>query len=103
MIVHVHADARVTLEEADLFTELSVRAPELAFDQVLAAFGPDASGDGGEGGGEHVWISIARLHALGAAHGGPDWRQGCDGMLEYAASKGWVDAERQRVRAHIAR
>lgn len=99
MIVHVHADTRITLDEPDRFTEFCVRAPGLAVDQVLAAFGPDAT----EGEDEHVWISIARLHALGETHGGPDWRKGCDSMLEYATSKGWVDEARQRVRAHVER
>jgi hypothetical protein len=97
LIVHVHADSRITLDDPDTFTAFAVRAPGLGFGEIVAAFGSDAKA--GEDG--HVWISIARLHDLGSIHGGAEWRPGCDGMLAFATSKGWVDEERQLVRAHI--
>lgn len=97
MIVHVHEDSSISLDDPNTFTAFSVRAPGRALEQVVAAFGDDAAA----GDGNHVWISISRLHALGALHGAADWRRGCDGMLAFAASKGWVDEKSRRVRAHF--
>ncbi len=104
MIVHVHEDSSITLEEPDVFTAFSVRAPTPALEAVSAAFGPDARAGTREeasGDAEHVWIAIARLHVLGATHGGAGWREGCDAMIEFAQSKGWVDATGRFVRAHV--
>ena len=102
MIVHVHEDSSITLEEPDVFTAFSVRAPSLAPVAVLAAFGADArAGEEASGDAGHVWIAIGRLHALGSTHGAADWREGCDAMIEYAKSKGWVDATGRFVRAHV--
>ena len=98
MIVHVHEDSSITLEEPDVFTAFSLRAPRLAPEAVLAAFGADARA-GEETG--HAWIAIDRLHALGAIHGGADWRERCDKMIEYARTQGWVDASGRFVRAHF--
>lgn len=96
LIVHVHENSSITLDEADTFTAF---APNLGFGQIVAAFGCDAK----VGEDDHLWISIPDLHTLGAIHGGADWRKGCDDMLGFAASKGWVDEARQLVRAHIER
>lgn len=106
MIVYVHEDSSITLEEADVFTAFSVHAPKLATEAVLAALGPDAHADesadkAASGDPPHVWIAIGRLHALGSTHGASDWREGCDAMIEYAKSKGWVDATGRFVRAHV--
>ncbi|MCP4908255.1 MAG: hypothetical protein GY910_25055 [bacterium] len=97
MIVHVHEDSSITLDDPDTFSAFSVSAPGLEFRQIVAAFGDDARA--GEDG--HVWISIPRLHELGAIHGASDWRNGCDGMMAFATSKGWIDEDRQLFRAHI--
>lgn len=99
MIVHVAPHAHVTLEDPDTFTAFSIRAPGLALDEVVAALGDEAHAADDE----HVWVPIARLHALGRIHGGPDWRKGCDDMLRYAATQGWIDAGEERVRAHLER
>ena len=99
MIVHVHEDSSITLDDPNTFTAFSVLAPGRESAQIAAAFGADAEADGDE----HVWIAISRLHALGEKHGDADWRKGCDGMLAFATSKGWVDEARQLVRAHIER
>jgi hypothetical protein len=99
LIVRVHQDSSITLEDPDTFTAFSLSAPGLEAAQIAAAFGPDAEARDEE----HVWISIARLRALGRAYGSPRWQTGCDGMIGYATSKGWVDQERRLVRAHIER
>ena len=97
MIIHVDTSGSVRLDEPDTFTAFHVRAPGQKLVAALAALGEDAFSAADE----HVWIAIPRLHALGEAHGGPGWREGCDGMLGYAASQGWIDAARNAVRGHL--
>jgi hypothetical protein len=99
MIIHIDAEGSVRLDEPDTFTSFSVRAPGLAVDEVVETL----AGDGYSCDDEHVWVAISRLHTLGDAAGGESWRAGCDGMLEYAASKGWIDESRNAVRAHLER
>jgi hypothetical protein len=65
LIVRVHQDSSITLEDPDTFTAFSLSAPGLEAAQIAAAFGPDAEARDEE----HVWISIARLRALGRAYG----------------------------------
>ena len=97
MIVRVEPDASITLDDPNTFTAFAVRAEKQDLAQIVAAFGADATA----GEGDHVWIAISRLHELGRIHGGPDWRAGCDGMIAFAKSKGWVDEQRGLVRAHV--
>lgn len=99
MIVHVHADSSITLDDADTFSAFSVEAGEITIAEIVAALGSDASVIDDE----HVWIPIERLYTLGATHGGPDWRAGCHGMIQFATSMGWVDEAKQKVRAHVER
>ncbi len=56
----------------------------------------------GEPDGPHVWLDIDRLgKAIGEHPQRPiDWSAGFAAMIDFAASRGWVDGERQRVRAH---
>ncbi len=53
--------------------------------------------------GEHVWLDVAVARAIGAEQAGADWTDRYDGMLAYAASKGWVDGSGTHVRAHVER
>ena len=99
MIVHIDSDGAITLDDADTFTAFAIAAPDLDGAAIARAIGTD----GEMRDTDHVWISIERLHALGDAHGGTDWRAGCDGMIAFATSKGWVDEARGLVRAHIER
>lgn len=96
MIIRISHDADVTLEEPDTFTAFHVAAEGLTIEKVVSSLAGDAIADGRD----HVWLRLERLHALGAARGGADWRRGCDGMIDFARSKGWVDDE-DRVRAHV--
>ena len=97
LIIHVHSDSTISLDDADTFTAFSVTAPGRDQAAIVAAFGADAKA-GEEG---HVWIQIQRLHALGREFGGAKWRDGCDSMIEFARSKGWVDELCGLLRAHI--
>ena len=99
MIVRIQPNSSITLENADTFAAFSIAASGMTTADIIAAF----EGDAELGDEEHVWIAISRLHALGAAHGGPGWRAGCDGMLVFAATKGWIDESKNSVLAHIDR
>jgi hypothetical protein len=49
----------------------------------------------------HVFVELETLRQLaGERADDPDWKSRFDEMLDYAASKGWVD-ENGAVRAHV--
>jgi len=51
--------------------------------------------------GDHAWLDAGALRAAG--DGSEEWAVGFDGMLAYAAGKGWTSEDGARVRAHIVR
>jgi hypothetical protein len=51
--------------------------------------------------GDHAWLDAGALRAAG--DGSAAWASGFDGMLAYAASKGWASEDGTRVQAHIVR
>ena len=51
--------------------------------------------------GDHAWLDAGALRAAGDGSAG--WTAGFDGMLAYAASKGWTSTDGSAVRAHIVR
>jgi hypothetical protein len=51
--------------------------------------------------GDNAWLDAGALRAAG--DGSAAWATGFDGMLAYAASKGWSSEDGARVRAHIVR
>jgi hypothetical protein len=55
----------------------------------------------GRADGDHAWLDAGALRAAG--DGSAAWAAGFDGMLAYAASKGWASEDGTRVRAHIVR
>jgi hypothetical protein len=65
-----------------------------AFDEAVRRLGAS----GAEG---HVFVPRDALERLAGdlAHD-PDWRRSLDGMLEYAASTGWLDEE-GAIQAHV--
>jgi hypothetical protein len=88
---------RVSVLEADDLKALSVRLEGCDADdadQILGALG-DVDG-------EHVWLDIAGLISLSPRAGDDAWRADFDATMDYARSKGWVDAAGERVRAHLA-
>ena len=51
--------------------------------------------------GDYAWLDAAALQAAGDSSA--EWTARFDGMLAYAAGKGWTSADGARVRAHIVR
>ena len=94
MLLRVAADGAVTLEEADNFRGFSVgAAPGVPLARALDGIAR-LEGD------THAWVSPAALRRFAPQAGQPGWEKGFGKMLDYAASKGWTDAE-GAVRAHI--
>ena len=89
---------RAAVEDAGNLRQL--HAEFRGVDDRAAAAALSAAGLG-ELSGDHVWLSVAGLRAAGDAS--PEWAAGFDGMIAYAASQGWVDADGTRVRAHVVR
>lgn len=103
MHVMVHPTGARLVEAED------VRAFDVVVDPRLDGAALAAALDGvgehepaGEHPGGHVRVRLDWLRAQAAQQGlGAAWQQAFDGMVGYAASKGWVDAERTTVRGHV--
>lgn len=50
--------------------------------------------------GEAAWVCAEALRRLAPQGGDAEWRRGLDGMVAFAATRGWVD-EAGRIRAHV--
>jgi len=100
MIINIdtrQAPAVVTLQDPRDFGAFHVAAQggdASAFDDAVRRLG--AAGPEG-----HVFVRRDALERLaGELAQDPDWRRSLDGMLEYAASKGWLDEE-GAIQAHV--
>ncbi|MFC4603231.1 hypothetical protein [Rhodococcus kronopolitis] len=93
--------APVTLTGVDEFTRLAVTVsggPDA--DRMASVLGGWGIVDGG-----HIWLEIAELERAVRAHPDrvTDWLPQFVSMIDYAESRGWVDGENRRVRAHCER
>lgn len=52
-------------------------------------------------GGGHLLIPVDTVRRMAAGRVGPEWETNLDGMLAYAARKGWLSDDGTRVRAHL--
>jgi 2,5-diketo-D-gluconate reductase A len=100
---------RVVLSGAD---RISLREPEDlgAFSVVASGSDQDvadalsALGDGGGADADgHVVVRIDAVRRLAAGQVGADWDEQFDGMIAYAAKKGWVTADGDAILAHVDR
>jgi hypothetical protein len=98
VVSNAGGEVRATVEDAGNLRQL--HAEFRGVDDLAAAAALSAAGLG-ELSGDHVWLSVAGLRA--AADGTPDGAAGFDGMIAYAASKGWISADGSRVQAHVIR
>lgn len=98
MIVELSTDAPPRLTDAERLDRLHATCPcdpSAARYDDLCRPGPD---------GDHVWIDVARLRALGLAQvGDPSYGEQFEAMIAYATKKGWLDESGACVRAHIER
>jgi hypothetical protein len=86
------------LAEPDDFQAFAAVASGPAQDERLAVA---ARGVGRAVDATHVFVDVAALRAMdGARPADAAWAEALDGMLGYAASKGWTD-DSGAVRAHV--
>jgi hypothetical protein len=100
MEIVLDGEARVTrILDADDLSSLRVRAvgsgaPADALEAALGHVDEDGS---------HAWIRIAALRSRAGAARDDDWFRSFDAMMAYAGEHGWLSADGDFVRGHIAR
>jgi hypothetical protein len=100
--LHITADS-VQLAEPEDVTDFYATCPATLGHDDLAASVNRA--DVGEllPGDSHLMISLDALRRMAADRVGPAWSEDFRKMIDYAASKGWVNENVTRVRAHLER
>lgn len=100
MYVEVNATAEGTgfaLREPDDFKSFKVVSHGVATEDRARAL----DGVGRLEDSDHAYLSIPSvLELAGARADDPEWRASFDGMVTYASSKGWLDADGGAIRAH---
>jgi NAD(P)-dependent dehydrogenase (short-subunit alcohol dehydrogenase family) len=97
MRVHLTRAGAITLIEPLVFDRLDVLVDPQGARQLEQAIARIGSRDGAD----HVRLVPSVLRFLSTEAGSADWEVKFDGMVRYAASKGWLDAQ-GRVRAHLS-
>lgn len=96
MRVHLTRSGAISLLEPSVFNRLDVLVDGQEPQQLERAIARIGSRDGAD----HVRLLPSVLRFLSSGAGSADWDAKFDGMIAYAASKGWLD-EQGRVRAHL--
>jgi hypothetical protein len=92
--------AAVTLAEPDDLKSFKVlaRAPDPEPEGLARAL----EGVGAISPDGHAFIDVDAVRRLaGERAKDPEWREGFDGMLAYARSKGWMDPSGTAIQAHV--
>ena len=50
---------------------------------------------------DHVWVDVEVVRRLALFSTGEDWDAQFEAMVEYAGTKGWLDDDGHRIRAHV--
>jgi len=96
-------EARASVEDPGNLRQLHAEFRGVGDDVAAAAIAAAGLAAAGLGtvDGDHAWLDAGALRAAG--DGSQKWDTGFDGMLAYAAGKGWTSEDGARVRAHIVR
>lgn len=100
MIIRFSADGSVALQGHDNFREFKATVPaDDLSPQALARLvgGMAVPTDDGK----HLWVSIPSFLARFAADHDQAWAEAFSRMIAKAGQFGYVDADRQAVRAHV--
>ena len=102
MFVKVDLGAEaVSLEDADNFKAFHVVASGDGNDGALAALLARVGAGGPSDSRNHVWVSQQWVRDRAAAAGAPpEWSDGFEKMLGFAAKMGWIDEGGTQVHAH---
>ena len=91
-------EARASVEDPGNLRQLHAEFRGVGDDAAAAAI---AAAGLGTVDGDHAWLDAGALRAAG--DGSQKWDTGVDGMLAYAAGKGWTSEDGARGQAHIVR
>ena len=97
MIVRIDP-AGVRLDEPDECGRFHVQVAEGVTDLAGALAAADVGTLADD---EHAWVRVDAVRRLAEGRVPDDWPSRFDGMLRYAASKGWLDGEGSAIRAHL--
>lgn len=97
MEIRILQDLKTRLDDPDNFRDFKIVA-ETAKDRLEDIGAALKESGAGAVDGAHAWISEAWLRANKSGSGA--WEEGFGKMLDYAKSKGWLDAD-GRIRAHV--
>ena len=99
MIICVDGGLRVRLDEPDDFQRFSVRieSPGLKVEEVRQALREIAVLEDAE----TAWVEERALRNWPELEGDRAWQSGLDGMIAKAKPYGWIDEEKQRIKAHV--
>ena len=86
-----------SIDEQDIFTAFHVRS-STKDESLVAAAVEDLAIPGDD---SHVWVSIEWVIANTPEGISDEWEKSFLGMVEYAASKGWVNQPGTHLKAHI--
>lgn len=90
------ATGEVILRDAEVFTALNVESPPgAAMADISTALGTPEADDV-----DHVWVLIDQIREL-AGETTPEWNRAFDGMIEYAAGRGWTNEAQDMLLAHV--
>ena len=101
--MHIHVDPdrqRSEVRDAsDLKSFSIVIEGEATDERVASALAPLARLESGT----HAWVSVERLRAACGRDTDIDWSRAFTAMVDFAASKGWLDDTGAELRAHLER
>jgi hypothetical protein len=97
MYLLLHADSRIDLHDTDDFRTFSLRLAQ-PLEVLPPGLPPVLHADGTE----HVWVNLEWLRAQYAG-GDALTAAALQGMIDYAARKGWVRGDPGALRAHLRR
>jgi hypothetical protein len=101
MIVRVDvASGSAVLDEPENCRAFHVAASGGDPAAVAAALGLAGSAEGAPA--DHVWVGVDWVRAQAAGRVPESWNGEFEGMLAYASTKGWLNADGSSIQAHIA-
>ena len=99
MIVRITADRQLRLDDAEDFRKFAIQVdgPEADFRHVKGAFPRVVMLDDAS----HGWVFISALRSWPGFDVRQDWQDKLSAMIKAAEPHGWIDRDRQAIKAHV--
>ena len=68
---------------------------------IRVVFGALVDAAAGRLEGDHAFVTVDAIRRMAKGRVGPTWDDDFGAMLEFAASKGWLDDQRVAIQAHV--